>query len=589
MKRHLTQTFGRLAACLGALIAAAPAQGELTPEWTISHASTWFTGTYYDNPDFTKPVATRQDALIAFEWGADTPMGGMGADTFSVRWEGGITPLYSEQYTFHAYTDDGFRMWLDGELIIDAWFDQFPTWHNSEPIQLAAGKTYPVKIEYYENSGTAVARLQWSSASQALAHVMTRGDVDFFGTTRASVGNGRFAVGAPGYDIQLGPSSRNFEAGALWFGNVAGELAWPLSEPSPDARGRKEYASALSAFPDGRLLVGAPGVTQGINPAYPGAGKVHLFNAAGQWEAEWENPTTGPAAENTAFGRTVGALQGNLFAASALIPAGNASTGVVHLFNAKSVGAPVATFTNTARTLTSFGSAIAPLGEDRILIGDSGNPHLATPTARVLIGDHTGRVLRTIQDPAERSREEFGRAILPLDDRRFLVGAPGADISYVANGQLVTNRNAGKVYLFDDTGALLKTFSPPDPANSTRFGYALARLGADRVVIGAPESLEDVGPMHGGSVHVFTLDGLRLETIANPTPKWGEDFGSALAVAPAPGASTPSTFPLRLWNSARRFPAPTASTSPETSPRRGPRSPPRAPPTGMRPRRNSTR
>jgi len=89
----------------------------------------------------------------------------MASDKFSARWTGEIEPRYSEDYTFHTRTDDGVRLWVDGKLIVDKWVNQAPTEHSGT-VRLAAGRRYDIKMEYYENTGGAVAQLMWSSASQ---------------------------------------------------------------------------------------------------------------------------------------------------------------------------------------------------------------------------------------------------------------------------------------------------------------------------------------------------------------------------------------------------------------------------------------
>ena len=124
-------------------------------------------GTYFDNMDLTNPMLTRNDSTINFDWGTGSPDPAIGPDTFSVRWVGKIEPLYSETYTFYALTDDGFRLWVNNQLIIDSWIDQPPTEQAGAPIALTAGTRYDIRIEYYENGGGAVAKLLWSSPSQA--------------------------------------------------------------------------------------------------------------------------------------------------------------------------------------------------------------------------------------------------------------------------------------------------------------------------------------------------------------------------------------------------------------------------------------
>jgi alpha-tubulin suppressor-like RCC1 family protein len=87
------------------------------------------------------------------------------SDFFTARWTGKVTPRYSERYTFSTFTDDGIRVWVDGQLIIDKWIDQGPTEHKGE-INLVAGRSYDLKIEYYEVGGSAICQFFWQSASQ---------------------------------------------------------------------------------------------------------------------------------------------------------------------------------------------------------------------------------------------------------------------------------------------------------------------------------------------------------------------------------------------------------------------------------------
>jgi hypothetical protein len=127
---------------------------------------TGLTGDYYDNMDFTSYVLTRVDPTVNFDWASGSPDPAIGADTFSVRWTGEVEPLYSETYTFYTVSDDGVRLWVNSQLLVDAWVDQSPT-EYSGTIALTAGVKYDIQMDYYENAGGAVAQLLWSSASQA--------------------------------------------------------------------------------------------------------------------------------------------------------------------------------------------------------------------------------------------------------------------------------------------------------------------------------------------------------------------------------------------------------------------------------------
>jgi len=116
--------------------------------------------------DFTALTLVRVDATIAFQWGSGSPDPSIGADTFTVRWTGQVEPQYSETYTFYTNTDDGVRLWVDSQLVIDQWVDQSPT-EVSGNIALSASVKYDIVMEYYENGGGAVAELRWSSPSLA--------------------------------------------------------------------------------------------------------------------------------------------------------------------------------------------------------------------------------------------------------------------------------------------------------------------------------------------------------------------------------------------------------------------------------------
>jgi hypothetical protein len=83
-------------------------------------------------------------------------------DHFSARW---TQPLYFRGgvYRFTTYTDDGVRLWVDGKLLIDSWRPM--RGYHSATVRLSAG-THDVKMEYYERTGVALARLTWRCISR---------------------------------------------------------------------------------------------------------------------------------------------------------------------------------------------------------------------------------------------------------------------------------------------------------------------------------------------------------------------------------------------------------------------------------------
>jgi fibronectin type 3 domain-containing protein len=123
-------------------------------------------GDYYDVNDLTTLKLSRVDAGVNFDWTSGSPDPSIGGDTFSVRWTGWVVPEYSQTYTFYTTTDDGVRLWVNGTQLINKWVNQSATeWSGT--IALTAGQCYYIRMEYYDNSGNASAKLSWSSSSRA--------------------------------------------------------------------------------------------------------------------------------------------------------------------------------------------------------------------------------------------------------------------------------------------------------------------------------------------------------------------------------------------------------------------------------------
>ena len=125
---------------------------------------TGLSATYYNNTDLTGVTVTRVDPTVDFNWGSGSPAPAIGANTFSARWTGQVEAQFSGVYTFYTQSDDGARLWINGQQIINNWADRAPT-ESSGTIQLEAGQRYDIRMEFHEKNGSATARLLWSSAS----------------------------------------------------------------------------------------------------------------------------------------------------------------------------------------------------------------------------------------------------------------------------------------------------------------------------------------------------------------------------------------------------------------------------------------
>jgi hypothetical protein len=97
---------------------------------------------------------TRNDATVDFIWNNSSPGPGVNATYYVARWLGQVQPQYSETYYFVTRTNDGVKLWVNGQLIVDKWVNQGATdWTGA--IDLRAGVLYDIKMEYYQATGTA--------------------------------------------------------------------------------------------------------------------------------------------------------------------------------------------------------------------------------------------------------------------------------------------------------------------------------------------------------------------------------------------------------------------------------------------------
>ena len=126
-------------------------------------------GQYFNDRTLTSLVRTQTDAQVNFDWGVGQPqsgganMSGIGSDNFSVRWSGQVQAIEAGTYTFTVTADDGVRLTLNGATSpqIDRWILQGPTSYSTTHT-LTAGQKIDVKMEYFEQTGGATAKLLWT-------------------------------------------------------------------------------------------------------------------------------------------------------------------------------------------------------------------------------------------------------------------------------------------------------------------------------------------------------------------------------------------------------------------------------------------
>ncbi len=120
-------------------------------------------GEYFNNRNLSgAPLLVRDDAGLEFNWGAGSPATGLEVDELSARWTRTLS-FNAGLYRFSAIADDGVRLWIDGQPVLDDWRDGGAGTVSGE-IVLAQG-THTLRVEYYEATGLASLKLWWEAVT----------------------------------------------------------------------------------------------------------------------------------------------------------------------------------------------------------------------------------------------------------------------------------------------------------------------------------------------------------------------------------------------------------------------------------------
>jgi hypothetical protein len=122
-------------------------------------------GEYWPNRSWSWDAAlVRNDREIRFDWGSGSPSPSIPVDDFAVRWTRQWR-FDAATYRFHAIVDDGVRLWVDGQLLIDAWQDGKPRELTVDRAMVQGN--HNVKVEYYEHTGGAEIHVWWEKVSSS--------------------------------------------------------------------------------------------------------------------------------------------------------------------------------------------------------------------------------------------------------------------------------------------------------------------------------------------------------------------------------------------------------------------------------------
>jgi len=131
----------------------------------FTNSSTTYSSTNNFNP--ANLITNRIDPVIDFVWGGTNATPNLSNGLYTVRWTGQVQPQFSETYFFDVFSDDGVRLWVNDQLLIDKWQTQSGGLEWSNSIALQAGTRYDLKLEYLQTGSKAQAHLYWYSADQS--------------------------------------------------------------------------------------------------------------------------------------------------------------------------------------------------------------------------------------------------------------------------------------------------------------------------------------------------------------------------------------------------------------------------------------
>jgi hypothetical protein len=148
--------------------------------WTISDPAAGpvngLKAEYYAGEQFGTLKLTRTDPAITFFWPETTaPAPGLPGDYFSVRWTGTLKPPVSGNWQFFADADDGIRVWIDGQLVIDKWDPPPSVYYDltGPAISLTGGQNHALRVEYQDFFSDGLVVLKWQGPGQPRQPVPT--------------------------------------------------------------------------------------------------------------------------------------------------------------------------------------------------------------------------------------------------------------------------------------------------------------------------------------------------------------------------------------------------------------------------------
>ncbi len=160
-------------------------------------------GEFWNNRDLNGPIVmTRWENTIDFNWFGGSPDPRINDDNFSARWTRTVN-FPAGTYRFFATMDDGMRIWVDNQLVIDSWT---PSQEHTMTFDRFMNGNHAIRIDYFEAGGYAVARFNWQQ--------IDAGGGQFFPNWRAEYFNNTTLAGSPALVRDEATISNNWGLGS---------------------------------------------------------------------------------------------------------------------------------------------------------------------------------------------------------------------------------------------------------------------------------------------------------------------------------------------------------------------------------------
>jgi hypothetical protein len=349
------------------------------------------------------------------------------------------------------------------------------------------------------------------------------------GYSISAIGTNRFAVGLPYLDSAARYGTNLIDVGYVLIYDLNTNLIAGMD--NPDHRPGDMFGSVLADVGTNLLAVGVPYKDVYVPPPFSvllkDSGAVYLYNENGSFRTNLFNPR-GAINDPDHFGTALARLGNDRLLVGSPDDDlnGTNSTGAVFIYGLN--GELLRTVLNPFPSPDArFGSAVAGLGTNRFVVGAPGEVIPTGGYGRLYLFDDSGNLIRPIPYPLPPGHN-FGLRLQEVGTNGwFIASAPWAPVTTTLNGVSTNFTSAGLVFLFDQDGNYQMTISNPTPAHFDYFGWSLARVGKGRFAVATPGDV--LSNVAAGSAYLFNLDGLRLGTMENPTPVAYESFGLGLA------------------------------------------------------------